>query len=453
MFVSLLRHCRTAMLASMLLLHGNNTAALGLMEAYDAALQNDPTYRAAIYEQQAGREFEEIGKSYLRPNLSANYSINRNRADIETETRLGETTDHRNYQSRNGGINLRQPLFNLESMARYRQGVAQTRASDAQFSADSQDMMVRLVSLYVGAIYAEDQLALATAQRDAFAEQRKVNDRLFNKGEGTVTDMIETQAKFDLAEAQVQESLNALVNARAALAALVGRDITHLAPLKDGFSVAPMLPATLEEWKTVALERNPEIIAQRHAVEAANQEIKKSEAGHAPRLDAVLGINQTSSDTIATYKQDATVRSIGLQLTIPIYSGGSVSAVTRQTASNYGKAQAHLDSKTNDVLLELRKQFNATLNALSRIDALVKSVSSARLLIEATEKSIKGGLRTNVDILNAQRQMFEVKLELAQARYNYLVNYLRLRKAAGTLAVTDLQAISGYFESGAGNFR
>lgn len=447
MHASSMRQGMMALLGSVLLLHATEGAALGLMEAYEAALQNDPVYRAAIHERQAGLEFEEIGKSYLLPNVSANYSVNKNEADVSGKSKFGNTSEERNYQSHVGAIQLRQTLFNLDALARYRQGVAQTQASEAQFSANSQDVMVRVVSVYLSAKYAEDQLALALAQRDALAEQRNMNDRLFKKGDGTITDMIETQARLELAEAQVLEAQDAVTDARAALAAVVGSEVKDLDPLQDRFGVLPMVPARFEEWSVLALAQNPEIVAYRHAAEAAQQEIRKSEAGHAPRLDAVLAVNQTSSDTINTYQQDATIRSIGLQLTLPLYAGGSVRASTRQAEANYGKARANQDSKTNDVLLELQKQFNATQNAFARLEALVKSADSARLLIAATEKSIRGGLRTNLDFLNAQRQLFEVKRDLALARYNYLISYLRLRKAAGTLAIGDLQTIAGYFES------
>jgi protease secretion system outer membrane protein len=205
------------LLGSLLLLNAMDGSALGLMDAYDAALHNDPAYRAAIYEKQAGDEYQVIGKAYLLPNVSANYSTNRNQVDI---SRFGSATEHRSYPSDSGAIQLRQPLFNLDGMARYRQGEAQTLASDAQFLANGQDLIVRLASLYVAASYAEYQFALAVAQRDTYAEQRKTNDRRFAKGEGTVTDMMETQAKFDLAEAQVIEARDAMSDARNALVAL-----------------------------------------------------------------------------------------------------------------------------------------------------------------------------------------------------------------------------------------
>ena len=431
---------------SCVLFQAHHASALGLMEAYDAALQNDSAYRAALAESQSGQEYKVIGRSYLMPNISANYSVNANLADISTQVNAGSTSEYRKYWSQAGAIQARQPLFNLDVMARYRQGIAQTKASEAQFAASGQDLILRLVSLYATANYAEDQLALAIAQRDSYAELQKTNNRLFTQGEGTQTDMIETQAKFDLSEAQLLESQDSLVNARNALAALVGLEVTKLSPLREDFRVASIQPASFDEWRAIALAQNPELIGQRYAVEAAKQEINKSKSGHAPRLDGIASLSRNKSDTTNTFRQDAVVTSAGVQLTVPIFSGGSVRALTRQATAQHEKAQANLDTKSNEIISELHKQYSATASSTLRIDALVKSVSSARLLIDATRKSIKGGVRTNLDVLNAQRQFFEVKRDLALARYNYLISYLRLHKAAGNLSVSNLQTVAGYFE-------
>ncbi len=439
------RHLLTSMMCVAALGQAQEASALGLLQAYEAALANDPAYRAALHENEAGQQLKVLGRSHLLPSLSANYSTSRNQADITTTSGLGDRTEHRNYTSLSASIQLRQPLFHPEGAARYRQGIAQTSASDAQFSVRSQDLIVRLVSLYATAKYAEDQLAQAIAQRDAYAEQRQSNERTFQRGEGTRTEVLETQAKYDLSEAQVLEARDALVNARNALAAMVGQDITALDPLSDDFRVKPMQPASFEEWKAMALANNPEIAAQRHVVEVAREEINRNRAGHVPRLDLIASASKNSSDTINTFNQNANVRSIGLQLNIPLYAGGSVSATTSQAVSNHAKAQADLDAKTNQVLVELRKQYNLTLSSVLRIDAAVKSLSSARLLVDATQKSVKGGQRTNLDVLNAQQLLFEAKRDLALSRYNYLLGFLRLRYSAGSLDPADLKDIATYF--------
>ncbi|UUZ64951.1 TolC family outer membrane protein [Polaromonas sp. P1-6] len=420
-------------------------SALGLLQAYEAALANDPAYRAAVHDNEAGQQYKVLGRSHLLPSLSASYSTSKNQGDVTTTTVVGDRTDPRKYTSLAASIQLRQPLFHPEGKARYRQGMAQTNVSDAQFSVRRQDLIVRLVSLYATAKYAEDQLAQATAQRTAYAEQQQSNVRLFQRGEGTRTEVLETQAKYDLSEAQVLEANDNLVNARNALSAMVGQNIATLDPLSDDFRVRPMQPASFEEWKAIALAGNPEIVAQRYAVEVASEEINKNRAGHSPRLDLIASVSNSKSDTASTFNQETNNRSIGVQLNIPLYAGGSVSAATSQAVSNHEKAQADLDAKTNQVLVELRKQYNLTLSSVSRIDAAAKSLSSASLLVDATQRSVKGGQRTNLDVLNAQQQLFEAKRDLALSRYNYLLGFLRLRYSAGTLGLADLQDIAAYF--------
>ena len=443
------RRALVTALAAAFVCQANTAFAMGLVQAYEAALQNDPIYRSAMHDNEAGQQYKEIGRSYLLPSVTASYAKSKNRSDITAPNFLGQmTTTHPEYDSRSAGVNIRQPLFNLDRLARYHQGAAQTNYSDALFTARGQDLVIRLVSAYAEAKYAEDQLALTTIQRDTFAEQKIVNERMFQRGEGTKTDMLETQARYDLAEAQLLEARDVVVNARSALASMVGSDVTQLDPLSDDFKVKPMVPASFEEWKSVALERSAEIAAQRYQVEVAEQEIKKNRAGHAPTVDLVAGYNKSLSESISTRNQDSTVRSVGVQVSIPLYSGGLVTAATTQAVANHEKAKADLDSKTSQVLVELRKQYNAATSSAARIEALVKTVESARQLVQATQQSVKGGVRINLDVLNAQQQLYTAQRDLAQARYSYLVSYLRLRFAAGTLNAEDLHTVASYFVPG-----
>ncbi|WP_225984702.1 TolC family outer membrane protein [Noviherbaspirillum aerium] len=437
-----------AAVAAALLAQAGQASAIGLVQAYEAALQNDPTYRSAVHENEAGQQNRILGRSNLLPNVAANYSTFKNKGELTEPGRLGQTTSDLDYRSNSSGVSVRQPLFNLDGYARYRQGIAQTNYSDAIFSARGQDLVIRLVSAYAEAKYTEDQLALATIQRDTFAEQRKVNDRMFERGEGTRTDMLETQARYDLAEAQLIEARDNMTTARNNLAAIVGIDVTQLDPLGDDFRVKPMEPASFEEWKALALERNAEIGAQRYAVEIAEQEIRKARAGHAPRVDLIAQYNKSGSETVTSLGRESDVRALGVQVNIPIYSGGAVNASTTQAVANQQKARSDLDARTKQVLVELRKQFDLLLSGASRINALVKSVNSARLLVEATQQSVKGGVRINLDVLNAQQQLYTAQRDLAQARYSYLISYLRLRYAAGTLNADDLHTVASYFAPG-----
>ena len=428
--------------AAALLLPLHGAFAMSLMQAYEAALLNDPVYQAARYENEAGQQNRAIGRASLLPSISATFAANRVKVkDREPVTPL----DPLRYDSRVANVSLRQPIFNLEGIARYQQGAAQADQSDATFSGRSMELIVRVVAAYADAQYAESQLALAVAQRDAYVEQMKVNQRLFELGEGTKTDMLETQAKAELAEAQVIEAKDVVVTARNTLAGIVGKEITGLDALSDRFPIQPMKPASIEEWKTLALDKNAELLAQRHAVEVARQEVNKNRAGHFPRLDAVASLSDNKSESLNYAGQEYVQRGVGVQLNIPIFSGGYVSAVTTQAAANYAKAKAELDAKTSQVTVELRKQYGLVTSSAARIEALTKAVSSAKLLITATEKSIQGGVRINLDLLNAQQQLFTAQRDLAQARYNYLLAYLRLRHAAGILQPEDLRVVAGYF--------
>jgi protease secretion system outer membrane protein len=420
-------------------------SALGLIEAYELAVKNDAAYRAAQFENEAAQQFAVLGRSNLLPNIAATYSPSRNRADV-TNTVTGGTDDRR-YGALSAALQLRQPLFHPEGMARYRQGVAQTRGSDAQFASRSQELIVRVASAYTFAKYAEDQLALAVAQREALAEQRLTNQRLFLRGEGTRTDVVETQARFDLAVAQVLEANDNVTNARNALAAMIGRDVTRLDELNDDFNVGQLVPGAFEDWRNLALSTNPELQARRHAVDVAREEANRHRAGHLPRVDLVASVGRTDSDTINTFNQKATVRSVGAQLTVPIYSGGAVTAAVSQAEANAERIQAELDAATAETTVELRKQFDLTASSAARHDAARAARDSALLLLEATRRSVAGGQRINLDVLQAQQQLFDSRRALAQARYNYLLSQLRLRLAAGVLQLSDLVDMSRYFKT------
>ena len=421
-------------------------SALTLDQAYDAALKNDPVYRMRFYESEAGKENRILGRSSLLPNVSAYYSANRNRADLETFDTLGHRSlTHPEYISRSATVQLRQSIVNLEGVARYRQGKAQSEQSAAQFAANTGEVALRVVGAYLDALFAEDQLALSKVQRDMYREQQAVNTRLFEKGEGTKTDMLETQARLDLSEAQVLEAADNLKVLRNTLEGIVGMPVESLDHLAENFRVAPLSPATFEEWRALALANNADLKAATFAVEVARQEINKQRAGHAPRLDFVAVYSKGDSESLNTYNQDTVNRSVGVQLNIPLYAGGAVSASTRQASAGYQRAQADLDVHTNQLMVELRKAHDLVLSSKPRVDALVKATASGQLLMKATQLSIKGGVRINLDLLNAQQQLFSSQRDLAQARYSYLLAVLRLRAAAGVLGAGDVHDIAAYF--------
>lgn len=416
--------------------------ALGLLEAYDLALKNDPAYRSAVYAHEAGKENRKLGRSNLLPSVSATYGSSK----AHTVTDFGITKRDQHYISRSTVLQVRQPIVNFDALARYRQGVAQSNYAAAQFESQEQNVILRVAEAYFDALFQADQVALARAERDVYAEQRKVNDKLFQNGEGTRTDMLETQSRLDVAEAALIEAQNNMSSALDVLAGIIGGYVDKLDELRPGFRVEQKDVLGFDAWKDIALRSNPDIQTLQYAVQVATEEIKKQRAGHLPRLDAVATYNNGVSDTTNSINQDVRSHSVGFQVNVPIYAGGGVSAATRQAAANKGKAVADLETQINKTLVELRRQYKLTESSVPRIDALIKAVDSAQLLVKATGQSVKGGVRINLDVLNAQRQLSLAQRDLAQARYGYMLATLRLKAAAGTLAREDVQMLAAYFE-------
>ncbi len=456
MFKFMLKHQRSmarAVAASCCIIAAgasSNANAIGLLAAYEAALKNDPTFRSAYFENEANQESKAIARSFLLPSLTSSYSAMQNRADTtSTGTNIfgqfGTTTTHPKYISRSANLSLRQPLVNFEATARYREALAQMSSSGAIFAGRTQDLVVRVVSAYFDALLATEQSALAAAQRDSFVEQSKVNERLFEKGEGSRTDMIETQAKVQLAEAVLIEARDNERTAVATLASIIGQDPGQLEPMAAGFKVKPGSMLSLDEWNKTALSNNPEIKSQKASIDMAREGINKGRAGHMPKVELVANLGKSAADTVATSNQENYVRSIGVQMSIPLYQGGYNSAVTRQATSTLERAKANLQVAIEKVLIEVRKEHALVNSTALRIEALEKAVESSKLLIKATEQSIKGGVRINLDLLNAQQQLYSSQRDYASARYGHLISGLRLRAAAGTLVFEDVREVAAYF--------
>jgi len=422
----------------------NHARALSLLDAYEAALQHDPTYRSAYHENEAGQQEEAIGLASLLPNLSISHTQSKTTGTQALSSGVGGTVPL-NFDSEVSTLSLRQPLINMEAVANYRQGKAKADSNRAKFTGRSQQLVVRLVEAYVETLLAQDHVKLAETQLDSLAELKRVNERMLQKGEGTTTDVLETQSKYAIAQARVIEANDELEGAQLKLEAIVGHKITHLNRLSDMFSSRAIQLQDYDSWYALALERNAELVTQRHAVTSGKEEIRKSYAGHAPRVDLVASLTHNKSGSFVTANREFNLAAAGVEISIPLYAGGRVNAITTQAKARHAQAEADLDAISHKVLVELRKQYNLLLSGVKRIESLELAVKSAELLVDATQKSIRGGIRINLNLLDAQQQLHTARRDLAEARYNYLLAYLRLQLAAGTLVLDDLRNIASYF--------
>ncbi len=425
--------------------------ALGLLDAYDLALRNDPTFQAAIQEREAGEENRIIGRAGLLPNLSWSYNNSRNESEVNQSSGVGNVTSNRVYRSYASTLTLQQPLLDYEAYARYRQGAAQALFADERFRSKSQELAVRVLSAYSQALLAQERIELSRAQKRAYAERLQLNERLLKGGEGTRTDVLETQARLSLAQAEEIESLDTQDAALRELEAIVGQplQIDELAPLTRQFEIPPLEPNRFETWREIAMANNPELKSQHHALDVAEYEVERKRAGHMPKVSLYASSRQTSSDSESSYNQKYDTNSVGIQVSLPLFAGGSVSASTRQAANQLSQAQYELDAQTARTLIELRKQFNLNTSGAAKVRAYEMAVSSATALVTATKKSVTGGERVNLDVLDAEQQLFTARRDLADARHAYLLARIQLKYFAGLLNEQDLRALGGYFQPSA----
>ena len=425
--------------------------AIGIVDAYRAALGHDPEYASAVQDKRAGDANVAIGRSYLLPNLSASYGTYRDwtNTDYFGQQYGNPSTAYQMYHSYAASVQLRQPLISLEGIARYRYGKAAALASDAEFDDKSEDLLVRVLTAYTDTVFALDQVALAKAQVKTLEAQLASNEAELKNGQGTRTDVLETNSKLELARADLADARDNLDNTAHALEAVTGLsatlDIGSLDRLDDQFQPVPPSPASFQQWRDIALDSNAALVAQRHAVEAARQQLKVARAGYYPHVDLVASIGRDQSSTLDAIGQRYFQKQVGVEITIPLYSGGMVSASSAQASARFEHAQDDLLGKTNEVLLELRKQYNLCNSGVARIAALERAVASATEQVKATHKSVEAGVRTNVDVLTATQQLYESKRDLAKARYQYMIASLALKHAAGILGEQDLYELSKWF--------
>lgn len=417
-------------------------AALNILDAYVLALDNDPTFHAALKANEAGQEYLAIGRAALLPKV--NYSYNKGHNDSEVTTFTSTTRKYKSYTST---FSLQQPLFDYAAWAEYRQGATRALMSDEIFRDKSQDLAIRLFTAYSEALLSEQVIILSKAQQHAYQEQLQLNRKLYKEGEGTRTDILETEARLQLAIAEYIEAQDNLDAALRELQTIIGTaiSINQLTPLKASFVVLPLKPTKFEVWRDKAVAYNANLKAQRYAVDVADYELKKKLANHLPTVNFYANNRKSSSDSDSTYNQKYNTKTVGIQLSMPLFAGGGNLAASRQASKQKAQAQYELDDKVSATVKELRKQFNLINSSKARIQAFDLAVKSASTLVMATKKSVQAGERVNLDVLNAEQQFFSAKKNLADAQHAYLRAWLTLRYLSGQLGEENLQELASYF--------
>ena len=413
--------------ACVLLAAAPQAAAENLLEVFEFALKSDPEFLAAGADNRAAQEIRPQARAGLLPEVGLSFTTQWNERQRLPDVRSDNLT-----------LNAAHPIWRRDRRIAVDQADSRIARADALYAAARQDLMVRVAERYFGVLEAEDEIGFARATLEAFEQQLAQSRQRFEVGLIPITDVEEAKAGFDLSKAQLIAAENALDIAREALRETTGAYQEKLAPLTEMPLVTPE-PEDIDEWTEIALDRNPRLLAARHDTETARREIRRIQAGHSPALDAVgsIGLNDTGLPPGETRGAN-----VGLRLSLPLYRGGSILSRTRESRHRYQRTLDVLERERRRAQRETRGAYLGVESGISRVRALEQAVRSSRAAAEAIEAGFQVGTRTSVDVLDAQRDLFRARRDLSEARYGYVLDVLRLKRAAGTLSEDDLQLIA-----------
>ena len=426
-------------LAFVLALLPGASFAMDLVEAYRAAIAIDPAVASATSQLDATRQKVPQARAGLLPSVNATAAISRQLVDPNIGVR-------RSFTPQNYGVSLSYPLYRMQNVETFEQSKLAVTAGETQLELARQDLIVRLTLAYFDVLSAQDNLATIQAQKRAITEQLASAKRNFEVGTATITDQQEAQARFDLSEAQEAVATFDLNVKRAALAQLIGRPVPELSVLRPGVLLEVPAPARESDWTERARMDNLSVQQARVAAEIASREIDKQRYGHYPTVDLVGSAGYSESSTAQLFNINFTQALIGVQVNLPLYSGGGTVAKVREAVSLKEKSLSDLESARRQAEQTARQSFLAVNGGLAQVRALEAAEKSSKLALDSNLLGYQVGVRINIDVLNAQQQLYTTQRDLSKARYDVILNGMRLKLTTGGLSEDDMQRVSTLLE-------
>ena len=434
-----------------------NAQAADLIQVYQQALANDATYASARASLAVGKERVPQGKSLLMPTISASGSVVRNDTDISPYNEGALITVpgvglaqvpgiNSNLRTNQVTVALSQPLFRWANWQSYQQSKLQQAQSEAQFALAQQDLITRVAQAYFDVLTAQDTLESTTAQKVATTEQLASAKRNFEVGTQTITDTHEAQAAYDLVVAQEFAAVNDLDNKKSALQAIIGAPPAALATLRPGVTLAPPQPAAIEPWVSSAENQNYGVVVAQLGLESAKRDIERNRAGHYPTLDLVASGTRQNVNGQTSSSGTTTNKAVGVQWSVPIFNGFAVTSRVRESIALEDKARNDLEATRRNAALGARQAYLGVNSGLAQVKALEAAEVSSQSALDSNKLGYQVGVRINIDVLNAQRQLYSTRRDLSRARYDTIVNGLRLKAAAGSLREEDLVPINNLLQ-------
>ena len=422
--------------------------AADLVHVYREALAYDAQYAAARATAEAGREKQPQALAGLLPTIGATGNTFWNDSTFDSKAGAATLRERNKYNSNAYSVNLTQPLFRWQNFVQYDQSKLLVMQSEANFAQAGQDLIVRVAQAYFDVLFAIENLRAVQANKTAIAQQLEQAKKNFEVGTATITDTYESQSRFDLATAQEIAADSELEVKRYALRVLIGKDPGELNRLKPKAVMEAPQPASMEPWVEAAERDSFVVQAQQAAAEAANKAIEINRAGHYPTLDVVANYGTNNGPgQFGIGEIDTTTRQVGLQLNIPIFQGGAVNSRTREAIAKRDAERATLDSAKRNAALNSRQAYLGVVNGMAEVRALEAALVSSLSSLDSNRLGYEVGVRINIDVLNAENQVYVTRRDLARARFNTLLSQLKLKAAVGSLAEADLERINVLFEA------
>ena len=433
---------RYAALAPLLAALSAPAVAMDLLQAYRDALAIDPAVASARANLGALREKVPQARAGLLPAVNA--VAGGSRVAVDTNT-----TDRREYNAFNYSVSLTYPLFRMQNVETFEQSKLQVAVGEAALAQAQQDLGVRVSQAYFDVLGAQDNLETIRAQKRAITEQLASARRNFEVGTATITDQQEAQARFDLTQSQEYAATNDLDVKRALLSQLIGKPVPALKVLRSGVALQAPQPAREADWTENARRDNLAVQQAQVAVEVARRDIDRRRYGHYPTVDLTssLGGNKSQAFTLVGVK--TTTGSVGLQFNLPLFAGGAVEAQVREGVALRDKAQFDLETARRSAEQSARTAFLGVNSGLAQVRALEAAERSSQLALDSNLLGYQVGVRINIDVLNAQQQLYTTRRDLAKARYDVIVNGLKLKFTAAGLSEDDLQKIGALLDEAA----
>ncbi len=419
-------------------------SAEDLLQVYRDAQQYDAVYSAARNNLIAARERLPQGRALILPSINLTGNYTKQRTESESEEPDVVPDFQRRPRSYGYQLTLTQPIYRQQNWLQYDQAEFAVRQGEAVFGQASQELILRVAQTYFDVLAAQDTLELVRAEKAATLEQLAQAKRNFEVGTATITDTHEAQARADLIVAREIAAQNDLDNRRRALQLLTGKEYASLDPLRPDVRLTPPNPADMQAWVELAERQSYEVQIQEAAERIAALEARRASAAHLPTLDLVASHGQTNQTATLTSPigNELTVSSIGLQLAVPLYQGGGLSAREREAAALSLSARDQLANARRTSALATRQNYLAVINGIAQVNALEQALVSSRSALESNKLGYEVGVRINIDVLNAQQQLYATQRDLALARYQTITNHLRLKAAAGTLGPEDVEEVN-----------